>query len=55
LPLAKTIIIAADHDKAGLLAAEDAAERFLMEGRQVKIAIPPKSGADFNDLLMEGK
>ena len=32
-------------------AAHDAATRWLAEGRRVRVAIPPESGADFNDVL----
>jgi putative DNA primase/helicase len=47
---AHEVIIAADHDEPGETAARDAAQRFLSEGRRVRIARPPK-GNDFNDLL----
>jgi putative DNA primase/helicase len=47
------VVICADNDANGVgqRAATDAAERFLAEGRRVRIALPPKSGLDFNDLL----
>jgi hypothetical protein len=47
------VIICADNDANGVgqRAAKTAAERFLAEGRRVRIALPPKSGIDFNDLL----
>jgi phage/plasmid primase-like uncharacterized protein len=51
LPLASDIIIAADHDPVGILAAYDSANRWTGEGRRVRIALPPK-GMDFNDLLL---
>jgi len=47
------IIIAADHDGAGLAAAYDSAEEWQAQGRRVKIALPPE-GQDFNDVLMAG-
>ncbi len=51
LPLeVKTVIIAADADEAGEKAAQDAARRFYLEGREVKIARPP-AGMDWNDVL----
>lgn len=50
LPFASTIIIAADNDKKGIEAAERAAEKWIAEGRTVKIALPPKN-TDFNDIL----
>ena len=46
----REVIIAADNDEPGEKAARDAAQRFLAEGRRVKIARPSK-GKDFNDLL----
>ena len=49
-PEVKTVIIAADGDKPGEKAAQEAARRFYTEGRTVKIARPP-AGMDFNDLL----
>lgn len=51
LPLARDIIIAADNDAAGIKAAE-AAQKWLKEGRRVRIAYPPLN-QDFNDLLLE--
>jgi phage/plasmid primase-like uncharacterized protein len=53
-PLAQEVLIAADHDDSGRgkQAAERAAERWLFEGRNVRIALPPDPGTDFNDMLM---
>ena len=47
------VIICADHDASGVgeRAARESAARFLAEGRCVRIAMPPRSGSDFNDLL----
>ncbi len=53
LPLAAEVVIAADHDETGLRAAEQAAERWLSEGRKVWIAKPPEYGTDFNDLARD--
>ncbi len=50
-PAAADVLIFADHDSAGIAAAEKAASRWHGEGRFVRIALPPKPGADFNDLL----
>ena len=50
LPLARSVIILADHDAAGIAAAKKAAARWYAEGRRVKIAMPPTPGADFNDV-----
>ena len=50
---ARMVLICADNDANGVgqRAANAAAERFLAEGRRVRIALPPGSGLDFNDLL----
>ena len=50
---ARMVLICADNDANGVgqRAANAAAERFLAEGRRVRIALPPISGLDFNDLL----
>jgi putative DNA primase/helicase len=47
------VIVCADNDLNGIgqRAADDAAERWLVEGRRVRLAIPPHAGTDFNDLL----
>jgi phage/plasmid primase-like uncharacterized protein len=47
------VIICADHDVGGVgeSAARDAAARWLAEGRRVKLALPPRAGIDFNDIL----
>ena len=51
---ARTVVLLADHDpsNAGARAAATAAARLHAEGRRVFIAMPPKQGDDFNDLLM---
>ena len=53
LPIAATVIIAADHDRNGIgeEAARKAARRWLAEGRRVRIALPPEPGTDWNDVL----
>jgi putative DNA primase/helicase len=52
-PEAAKLLICADNDAngTGQRTAVEAAQRFLHEGRRVRFAMPPKSGADFNDLL----
>jgi putative DNA primase/helicase len=52
-PSANMVVVCADSDANGVgqRAANAAAERFLAEGRRVRIALPPRSGLDFNDLL----
>jgi hypothetical protein len=54
LPLAAAVVILADNDRSGVgqRAAQSAAERWLAEGRRVRIATPPKPGTDFNDVLL---
>jgi phage/plasmid primase-like uncharacterized protein len=52
-PSANMVVICADNDANGVgqRAANAAAERFIAGGRRVRIALPPRSGLDFNDLL----
>lgn len=50
-PVAETVIIAADHDEAGLAAADALAARLDLEGRAVSIIKPTRKGQDFNDVL----
>jgi hypothetical protein len=44
----------ADHDASGVgkRAARDAAQRWLAEGRHVRIALPPEPCTDFADMLL---
>jgi hypothetical protein len=55
LDITPEIIIAADNDEAGLKAANKLACRLLAKGYITRIAIPPKLGSDFNDLLLMEK
>jgi putative DNA primase/helicase len=48
--IVREIIICADADSAGEKAAQEAARRFLRDGRRVRIALPA-SANDFNDVL----
>ena len=52
-PSVKEVVIAADGDQAGEDAAQAAADRWIGEGRTVRIARPPQ-GKDMNDLLQRG-
>ena len=54
LPLAQCIYIFADHDPVGLKAADEAANKWVYEGRTIKVIHPPDWGQDFNDVLMKG-
>ena len=47
----REVIIAADADEAGEKAAQEAAQRFLSEGRRVRIA-KPNGAKDFNDMRL---
>lgn len=51
LPLASSVLIAADNDESGtgMKAAKKAAERLMAEGRNVEIAMPQTVGTDWND------
>jgi putative DNA primase/helicase len=48
---AREVILLADGDDPGEVAAQDCAWRWKREGRRVRIARPPQ-GMDFNDLLL---
>jgi phage/plasmid primase-like uncharacterized protein len=52
-PMVRTVIICADNDQndAGQSAAYTAAQRWLAEGRRVRIATPPEPDTDFADVL----
>ena len=47
----KEVVIAADHDRAGLEAARALARRLLREGRRVRVAVPPEEMDDWLDAL----
>jgi hypothetical protein len=55
VPEVEEILIAADHDRAGLEAAHALARRLLREGRRVRLAVPPEEGADWLDVLVRMK
>jgi hypothetical protein len=53
LPVAvRTVVIAADNDEPGRRAANEAACRFISEGRDGRIAYPPDGAKDFNEALL---
>jgi len=54
-PEVKEVVVAADHDKAGLEAAKALAQRLLGEGRKVRLAVPPVEGEDWLDVLVRVK
>jgi putative DNA primase/helicase len=51
-PEARMVLIAADNDEngTGQAAANYAATRWLMEGRRVKVCVPPVVNTDWNDV-----
>jgi phage/plasmid primase-like uncharacterized protein len=50
-PEVKEVVVAADHDRAGIEAARALAQRLLREGRKVRLAVPPVEGEDWLDAL----
>ena len=49
------VVIAVDHDQAGLEAARALARRLIREGRRVRMAVPPEEGEDWLDALVRVK
>lgn len=45
------LTIAADHDPAGIAAANACAARWAAAGREVFVVMPPEAGADINDVV----
>jgi phage/plasmid primase-like uncharacterized protein len=54
-PEVEQVLIAADHDRAGIDAAHALARKLLREGRKVKLAVPPEEGDDWLDVLVRVK
>lgn len=52
LPGIESLLIAADHDDAGIKAARACADRWAEAGREVRIAMPPAAKTDINDLVV---
>jgi hypothetical protein len=48
----ESLVIGADHDAAGVAAAEACATRWVGAGREVFVAVPDVEHADLNDLMM---
>lgn len=48
---AREVLVAADHDPAGINGARTLARRLLAESRRVILAIPPEPGADWLDIF----
>jgi phage/plasmid primase-like uncharacterized protein len=51
----REILIAADHDRAGMDAAHALARKLIREGRRVRLAVPPEEGEDWLDVLARVK
>jgi putative DNA primase/helicase len=49
----ESLTIAVDHDPAGIAAAHTLAARWHAAGREVRIVMPEREGADLNDLVLE--
>jgi phage/plasmid primase-like uncharacterized protein len=54
-PEVREVLIAADHDKAGIEAAHALARRLIREGRKVRVAVPPGEKDDWLDVLVRVK
>ena len=54
-PEVEEVLIAADHDRAGIDAARALARKLLREGRRVRMAVPPVEGEDWLDVLARVK
>jgi putative DNA primase/helicase len=52
-PPADAYVIAADNDKPGVRGARALALKLVRDGRRVRIAMPPRVGTDWNDVLLE--
>lgn len=52
LPGVESLTIAADHDQAGIKAAQACARRWKTAGREVRIVMAPAEGQDLNDLAV---
>ena len=50
-PWVRNVIVAADNDAAGEIAARNAADIFALSGRKAKIIRPLAGFKDFNDQL----
>ena len=50
LPGIESLLIAADHDEAGIAAARSCASRWTSQGREVGVVMPGQRKSDINDL-----
>jgi putative DNA primase/helicase len=49
----KEVVVAADHDPAGIDAAHALARKLLQGGKRVRMAVPPEEGDDWLDVLVK--
>jgi phage/plasmid primase-like uncharacterized protein len=49
----EVLTIAADHDPAGIAAAEACAERWIRAGREVRVVLASSPKTDMNDVVLE--
>ena len=54
ISITQEVIIAADNDEAGIKAAYRLADLLVAKAYSAKVALPPESGTDFNDILRRG-
>lgn len=50
-PTVQSVLIAADHDDAGIRSAQALASRLTKEGREVRLLLPSVKGADWLDVV----
>jgi putative DNA primase/helicase len=50
-PATRRVLLCPDRDRAGLRAAQRCGPRLHRAGIEVRLALPPRQGEDFNDLL----
>lgn len=50
-PSVQSVLIAADHDDAGIRSAQALASRLINEGREVRLLLPSVQGADWLDVV----
>lgn len=49
----EALLVVADHDTAGIAAAEECADRWISAGREVQAVMAPGEGQDLNDYVCE--
>ena len=51
----RILVLGADHDAAGIAAAQVCADRWAAAGAEVRVIVPPKPKQDLNDLVLEAE